>query len=128
MSSNQPAIDFTSRITRPITQRWPNLEAHGIEFKIAVYQDGSESIFVTGDQSHDDKLQQLGFTKVNDEWTLPIVKLIPREVLHVFPKMVMEREMLASKIFVDRTHLASPKVKIEAAPDQDDPAPSGPRM
>lgn len=119
MSSNQPTIDFASLVTRPVTQRWPNLEAYGIELKIAVYQDGSDHIFVSGDQPHDDKLQGLGFSKIGDEWTLPGVKLIPREILNVFPEMVMEKEMLASKIFVDRTNFASQQARVEAIADHD---------
>jgi hypothetical protein len=146
MPSNQPAVDFASLMTRPATQRWLNLDAYGIAFQIAVYQDGSENIIVGGDQSHSDKLQQLGFTEKNGEWTLPIVHLIPREVFHVFPKMVMEREMLASKIYVDRTNLIPPtfeglkaetlksaiherfKSRIEAAASVEETAPSSPRI
>ena len=109
----EAAADFNSLIApRAATQRWMNLEAYGIEAKIAIYNDGSDLAHIVGGDEYTDKLKDIGFTKIGDEWTIPLVRLQPRAVLQKFPDMIMEKEMLAEKVFVDRTHLAAPDLPL----------------
>lgn len=110
------AVDFNSLVApRSASQRWMNLEAYGLDAKIAIYKDGSDAAFIKGGDQYADKLKDIGFVKIDGEWTIPLVRLQPRAVLRNFPEMKMEMEMPAEKIFVDRTNLAAPDLHLSEA-------------
>jgi hypothetical protein len=113
MSTAAKQMDFNNLIYRENTLRWPNLDAHGVSLKIAVYGDGSQHVFAEGNLTEVAKLSQLGFTEIGGEFALENVKIEPRKLKHVFPEIVMDRHMRTSQIYVDRT-------EFETQHDRDD--------
>ena len=104
MQDNELPIAITKRLPEQI--RWVNLDAYGVKLRLAAYKVGYMLVAENG-EAHPDKMAELGFLKIGNDWAKPEVSFAPRDFKRLFPEMTVVTTP-SQDVILDRLSLELP--------------------